>query len=214
MIHKILKYFTASLALASTFVFCFLVGKTGYNQFQINQTTEEYNLTKTIKELHYTTMLSQQLLTDQTWQTRSNVLQVTAQHDADYTANQLLKIMLTYDDSSSYNIRKEKAKNYAEQSILSNPDFFDNDKQKDGSHLINAKQLHSKFLNTTASIDFVNNNLCNVLIRSTSKHWTGTQSAKKLVVLYAGTYNLTTQKFQQLTYINTLSDQPFIKQAI
>ncbi len=214
MIHKILKYFTASLALASAFVFCFLVGKTGYNQFQINQTTEEYNLTKTIKELHYTTILSQQLLTDQTWQTRPNVLQVTAQHDADYTANQLLKIMLTYDDSSSYNIRKEKAKNYAEQSILSNPDFFDNDKQKDGSHLINAKRLHSKFLNTTASIDFVNNNLCNVLIRSTSKHWTGTQSAKKLVVLYAGTYNLTTQKFQQLTYINTLSDQPFIKQAI
>lgn len=214
MIYKILKYFTASLTLASALVFCFLVGKTGYNQFQINQTAKRYNLTKTIKELHYTTILSQQLLTNQTWQTRSNVLQVTAQHDADYTANQLLKIMLTYDDSSSYNIRREKAKVYAEQSILSNPDFFGNDKQKDGSHLINAQRLHSKFLNATTSIDFVNNDLCNVLIKSTSKHWTGTQSAKKLVVLYAGTYNLTTQKFQQLIYINTLSDQPFTNQTI
>lgn len=208
MTFKILKYISASLATATLIVFCFLVCGTSEHQIKFNQTAKKYSLIKLTQDSTYDTPLSQQLLAGQSWQTMSNVLQVTAQHDANYVANQLLKIMLTYNDSSSYNMREKNAKPFAETPILSNPDLFGNDKQKDGSHLINAERLHSKFLYATTSIDFVNNNLANVMIKSVSKHWTGTQSANKLIVIYAGTYNLATKKYQQLSYVDTLSDQP------
>lgn len=214
MIFKILKYISASLTLAAGIIFCCLVGETGTHQVMFDQATKKYDLTMLTHTINYDTLFSQQLLTGQSWQTKSNVLQVTAQHDANYTANQLLKIMLTYDDSSSYNAREGKAKQFAESPVLSNPDFFGNDKQKDGSHLINAKRLHSKFLYARTSIDFVSNDLANVMIKSVSKHWTGTLPASQLTVLYVGTYNLATQKYQKLTYVGTIDDNSLFKKAV
>lgn len=195
--------------LSVSVVLLVLISKTG-----LNQTVTDHALygSKGIAQDRYSTYLGTQLSLGKSTRIRSNVKQIAIQQDAEKQGNKLLKIMLTYDDSDEYNNRSAKARMFAESPILANPDFFGSDLTKSGGHLINVKKLHSKFISAKIYIEPLSisqyKNLVNVMIYSKSLHWKGTQDKKVLTTLYAGTFDLSLERYRQLAYIRTISDVP------
>lgn len=205
--NSLIEKIAFALVISTGIVFLFLVGKTGFNQMRVDKFLHDYNIGAIRDESNLDMITSQRFLYGRTKQTKGNIKQIACQHDAQVQADQLFNIMLTYDDSFQYNCRAKQAELFAETQVLSNPEFFGNDKQKDGSHLINAAKLHSKFENADVSIDMVHSNLVNVLIKTKSLYWKGTGQKSELTVLYAGTYNLQTNKFRNLVFVQQISNK-------
>lgn len=202
---RFIKKVLFSLLLSVSVNLLLLISETG-----INQTISDHILygARGLAEDNFNIHLGSQLSSGKSKRIRNNVKQVSVQEDAEKQANKLFQVMLTYDDSDEYNHRTDKAKMFAETPVLANPAFFGSDININGTHLVNARKLHSKFINARVYIEPISkqNNLVNVIIYSKSLHWKGTQDKKTLTALYAGVFDFSVEKYKQLVYVRTISD--------